>query len=238
MEAYITDSTLAQNLNKAKGIIDQFIRSCSHDLKSPLTSIEGLVQVAEHCTSPDEIGQCLDMIQHCATQMQDMIEKLEDYTSNLQRELVEEEIEADQLIDRVLDEYQEEIDLARISVSTRVSQPVKWIGDEQIYYLILKNLVSNAIHFSDPGKKLKQVNVKVGVNVNDVALEISDNGIGILDREIEKIFDPFHRSAPQAKGSGLGLFLVKGLVEKLQASISVCSQEQVGTTVRVSSPNF
>jgi hypothetical protein len=224
-------------LDKAKSIIDQFINSCSHNLKSPLTSIEGLVMIAEYCSDRDEIKQCLELIHRCAVNMQDMIRSLEDYTINLQRELNHEEIIADELVEKILKEYSQHIEDNNIAFSTSISQPFNWISDRQCNYLILKNLVDNAIQFSDPSKENKKVNVTVGVKLDHVNMEVSDNGIGIAKDEIEKVFEPFHRGSSQSKGNGLGLFLVKGIVNKLKASITVTSEEKVGTSFMLSLPN-
>lgn len=232
-----TAEVATQELDKAKSIIDQFINSCSHNLKSPLTSIEGLVMIAEYCSDRDEIKQCLELIHQCAVNMQDMIRSLEDYTINLQRELNAEEIFADELVEKILKEYAQHIEDNNITFSASISQPFNWISDRQCNYLILKNLVDNAIQFSDPSKETKKVNVTVGVNVDEVNMEVSDNGIGIAEGEMEKVFEPFHRSSSQSKGNGLGLFLVKGIVNKLKASIAVRSVEKMGTSFMLSLPN-
>jgi signal transduction histidine kinase len=237
MKANFSNDKVKIELSRTKAIIDQFINSCSHNLKGPLTSIEGLVMIAEYCTNPGEVNQCLGLIQHCTLNMLETISKLEEYTVNLQRELNHDEIGAEQLVERVLAEYANEINKNQIAISTKVCQSFKWIGDEHCNYLILKNLISNAIHFSNRDAKTKKVQVKVGVQANHIDVEVSDNGVGISKPEQEKIFEPFHRSSTQSKGSGLGLFLVKGLIDKLKASISVCSKENLGTSFSLSMPN-
>jgi hypothetical protein len=224
-------------LTKAKVIIDQFINSCSHNLKSPLTSIEGLVSIANYSLTRDETKHCLDLIQHCAANMQEMIQKLEDYTVNLKRELLEEEIEPQHLLTQILDEYNDLIETKPISVSVNISDHMKWFGDKHIHYLILKNLIFNAINFSDPAKKVKKVDVKVDVTRANVQVEISDNGIGISDEEKGKLFKPFHRGSNQSKGGGLGLFLVKGLIDRIKATILIDSVDHVGTSILLSIPN-
>jgi signal transduction histidine kinase len=236
MKTHSTES-VEKELNMAKDIINQFINSCSHNLKEPLTSIEGLVMIAEHGTGLHETKQCLKLIKHCAAKMSDMIRSLEEYTITLKRQLQQDEIEAEQLVERVLDEYVEKIDRDKILISTKIAQPHKWIADEHCHYLILKNLISNAVQFSNPERKVKEIEVKVGVEADHVDVEISDNGIGIPEQEQHKIFRPFHRGSTKTKGSGLGLFLVKGLIEKLKASVSVSSAENIGTTVSISIPN-
>jgi len=237
MKTNFSTETVKTELSRAKGIIEQFINSCSHNLKGPLTSIEGLVMIAEYCTNPGEVNQCLGLIQHCTINMLEMIRKLEEYTINLQRDLNHDEIEADHLVERVLQEYATEIEKDQITISTKVTQVHKWIADEQCNYLILKNLISNAIRFSNQATKQKKIQVKVGVLADRINVEVSDNGIGIVETEQQQIFEPFHRSSGQSKGSGLGLFLVKGLIDKLKASISVFSNDNMGTSFVLSMPN-
>jgi hypothetical protein len=224
-------------LDKAKSIIDQFINSCSHNLKSPLTSIEGLVSIANYSMTREETRQCLDLIHNCASNMQEMIQKLEDYTVNLRREISEEEIVPDQLLTKIFEEYHDVIEANPISVSIKISEHMKWFGDRHLHYLILKNLIQNAIHFSDPDKKIKKLNVQVDVTRASVSIEISDNGIGISEAERRKLFKPFHRGSVQSKGGGLGLFLVKGLIDKIKATILIDSVDHVGTSIFLSIPN-
>jgi len=111
------------------------------------------------------------------------------------------------------------------------------VADEHCNYLILKNLISNAIHFCSPDEKLKKVHVEVGVRADHIKVEVTDNGIGIPQQEQQKIFEPFHRSSSRSNGNGLGLFLVKGLMDKLKASISISSNENLGTSFFLSMPN-
>jgi len=230
-------SDITMELRKAKGVINNFVNSCSHNLKSPLTSIEGLVTVAKYHTSPEEVNQCLGMIEHCALHMLDVILKLEEYTSIQHHELNKKAIQANALVEKVMNEYSKEIDQQQITVSTTISQSTPWVTDEYCNYLILSNLVENAIRFHDKGKNSKKIDIKLAVAQDQVSLTVSDNGIGIVEAEKQKIFEPFHRSSGQSKGSGLGLFLVQGAIEKLKASIAVKSAEKSGASFQISIPN-
>ncbi len=236
MEALVQES-VSNELSQAKSIINHFIRSCSHNMKNPLSSIEGLVMIAEYCTNPMEVNQCLQMIQQSTNNLLEMIHTLEEYTIHQQRQLEYNEIEAEQLVDRVLEEYATEIDQHKISVTTKVSQTHKWVADEYSNYVILKNLICNAIRFANQESPSRKINVKVGVLSDHVKVEVSDNGIGIPEKDQLNLFEPFHRASEQSKGNGLGLFLVKGLIDRLKASISVCSAEHSGTSFQISMPN-
>jgi len=104
-------------------------------------------------------------------------------------------------------------------------------------YIILQNIIKNAVAFSDRTKPVRKVSIDVAVNQRFVGIHIADNGIGISPAQQTKLFEPFHRASNLKSGLGLGLFLIKGLVNRLPANISVSSQEDIGTTVNLILPN-
>jgi signal transduction histidine kinase len=228
--------TLQQELEQAQQVIAQFIYSCSHSLMSPLTTIEGLLMLAKNDDTSD-VNEYLARIQHCVANMQTAIRSLQDYTSAVHSEHSVEEVQADELVEKVLREYDDVIEQHGIKVFTKIAQEHAWYADEQAEYIILKNLIGNAIQFRDTEKKENKIRVEVAVKKDAVKLEVSDNGIGIPASEQKKVFIPFHRGSIQSKGNGLGLFLVKGLADKLNASVSIRSNEMIGTSFSISLPN-
>jgi K+-sensing histidine kinase KdpD len=224
-------------LTLSKRIIERFIESCSHDLKSPLCSIEGLLTIVSKYNVTDEVKECHTMMSNCIHKMKQMLISIEDYTVHLQRDLQQNEISAKQLIDKILDENAKEIKESRVKIKVDVHQPVKWISDEHCSYTILKNLLNNAICFSDRTKSVSEVSIDIAVTNAFVGVRITDNGIGIPTEQQRKLFEPFHRASNLKSGLGLGLFLVKGMVNKLCASICVSSQASIGTTVNLLIPN-
>ena len=87
--------------------------------------------------------------------------------------------------------------------------------------IIVANLISNAIKYHDPHKTINHVNVKFNRNCREWSLEVTDNGIGIQPDRIDKVFNMFYRATVNAKGSGLGLYIVKEAVELLNGIIRV-----------------
>lgn len=233
----VNEEMFQGELALSKRIIERFIESCSHDLKSPLCSIEGLLEVASKYNAADEVKECHKMISNCVDKMKQMLISIEDYTVQLQRELQQNEISASKLIDKILEENTNDIQESGVNVRVDVKQPVKWISDEYSTYTILKNVINNAIHFSDHGKAAREVLVDIAVTKTFVGIWISDNGIGISDAQQSKLFEPFHRASNLKSGPGLGLFLVKGMISRLSANICVSSQADIGTTVTLLIPN-
>jgi signal transduction histidine kinase len=101
----------------------------------------------------------------------------------------------------------------------------------------MNNLLSNVVRYRDPWKADSYVSIKIYVGEHEAQMEFTDNGIGIADHYLDKIFKMFFRASADSKGSGLGLYIVKAAVEKLHGTIEVESQLGVGTTFRIAIPN-
>src|SRR5690349_23419297 len=100
-------------------------------------------------------------------------------------------------------------------------------------YLILLNIVSNAIKYYDPGKERSFVRMHVRRGSEQAIIEIEDNGIGIPQELQQRVFDMFYRATESSEGSGLGLFIVKETIEKLGGTIELSSVPGAGTTFRL-----
>ncbi|VAW28681.1 hypothetical protein MNBD_BACTEROID06-530, partial [hydrothermal vent metagenome] len=101
-----------------------------------------------------------------------------------------------------------------------------------------KNLISNAVKYHNPDSKKSWVKVNVVTTKELIKIKVSDNGIGIDDDKVEKVFDMFYRASENSFGSGLGLYIVKETIEKLGGTITVVSKNNVGTTVSLNIPNL
>jgi signal transduction histidine kinase len=234
----INENTMFEDeLSLSKRIVERFIDSCSHDLKSPLCSIEGLIDIASVHSNTEEVRECHNMIKSCVLKMKRMLSSLEEYAQDMQRDLEKNDILADELVQNVIAEQCQEIYSTGVQVTFHTHQPVKWISDRHCNYIILKHIIKNAIRFSDRSKTTRMVQVNVSVAESIVEIHISDNGIGIPDDQQRKIFEPFHRGDAGRAGVGLGLFIVKGITAKLGGKCSVKSAIKVGTDIKILLPN-
>jgi signal transduction histidine kinase len=102
--------------------------------------------------------------------------------------------------------------------------------------LVLQNLINNAIKYSDPEKKKKIVNIDVKEGNDVIQIQITDNGIGIDPESIPKIFSMYYRATEKSKGSGLGLFIVKEAIHKIQGKVTVESALNLGSTFTIELP--
>jgi hypothetical protein len=230
------ENTLQKELAQSKMIIDRFARSCSHDLRGPLATIQGLTEIARHANA-DELSNCLDLIQSCAKNMKEMILHLDAYITHSQRELSCDELDTNKMVGAILHQYEPIIKANGLQVITSIDQSHRWISDHECNYLILKNVIGNAIQFSDHEKEVKQIDINARSNKRGMLINIRDNGIGIGKKEQKLVCQPFFRGSLLSHG-GLGLFLVKALTERLGAEFSIHSQEQEGTTCSIVVPNL
>src|SRR6185295_8148450 len=148
----------------AQGLIEKFIYSCSHDLRAPVYSIQGLVRIAEYYPHHDEIHKCLEMIEACTHKMDKMISTLQEYMVNNQRVLEFEKIDAHELIQSTAKEFKNQLGLSKIELIIEVEPSASLTTDRYSAHKILEHLISNSIAFHDPEKKDRKIIVRVESN--------------------------------------------------------------------------
>lgn len=151
---------------------------------------------------------------------------------------VSKEIVMDQLMDQVLMNYEFLEQYSSIDKRIQVAQPVAFCSDPTRLSVILRNLISNAIRYYDPAKDQPFIKVIGTVTDQCLHLKVADNGSGIPEDQLDKIFDMFYRASSQARGSGLGLFIVQETVNRMQGEITVSSGAGKGTVFQLTLPNL
>ncbi len=145
-----------------------------------------------------------------------------------------------ELVQGALQKIKYEADKKQITIQSRGGLPDEtFVSDRNKLELILVNLLSNAVNFSGPGKKVELV---VKREKSKLIIQVRDQGIGMTKEETERIFDRFHRSNPRIQsvnpGSGLGLAVVEGLLFLLDGNITVDSAPGKGTSLMVTIPEM
>lgn len=220
----------------ANQLVDRFMESCSHDLRSPVASIKGLVHIAKHYPHTKEIDDCLHMIYESAEKMDKMLRSFQEFlvTSHYIKKAVQ--ANGDELVDSVLEPFSDTLDRMGIKLTKKIDVTEPWRIDRYTFSLILKHLVSNAIAYQDAAKTNKEVSIYVLANHRCTILQVSDNGLGISKELQPKLFQPFFRGHETTSGLGMGLFQVDKLVEKVGGHLLFISNEQEGSTFSVTIP--
>jgi signal transduction histidine kinase/ligand-binding sensor domain-containing protein len=225
------------SLIKANEELDRFVYSASHDLSAPLKSIVGLVHVARVEDTENRFGIHYDHIERSVNRLEEVIKDLTQFSRNKGLPLKPRKILLKELLKEVMMEQQ----------NLQVQQPVlRYQFDDDTAFctdfyrmkIIISNLVSNALKYHDPEKHHLIMEIGYKREGKGHQLIISDNGIGIAQDQLKKIFDMFYRATTASHGSGLGLYIVREMLHKLRGSIEVKSQEAQGTTFTLRFPEM
>ena len=224
-------------LQKANHELTKFVYSVSHDLRSPLTSILGLINLAKTNPVMKIAGTYFEMIENRVLKLDDFIKKILDYYKNARDEELKEPIDFKLLIETIWQSLKHQNVKIKFELST--NQDVVFLGDPLRLKMILVNLISNAIKFQNPLEKNPIIKITLLMKGNNAHISISDNGIGINKEYLTDIFELFFRTenSLQIDGSGIGLYIVKEAVEKTGGTIDVTSTPLIGTSFKLLLPN-
>ncbi len=217
--------------------LDNFVYKVSHDLRAPLSSVLGLVNLAKIEDSVSELQTYIGLIESRIKLLDGFINDVLSHSKNLKLEVEIGEIDLKKTIDQCFS------DLSYLPCADDINKSVEITGepfycDQWRINEIFRNLVSNSIKYLDSNKPENNVSIKVEVDDKQAKVKIEDNGIGIPTSIRPRIFDMFYRGTPRAEGSGIGLYIVKNAIEKLGGIIYISSEEGKGTCFHVSLPNM
>lgn len=216
--------------------LDHFVYKVSHDLRAPLSSILGLVNLASMPGNNDNPAEYLSLIGQKADQLDHFIGDVLSHSKNLKMELKIGKIDFQQIIDQTFTtlHYQKGADLVKREIVIRSEE---FYSDYWRVSEIFRNLISNAIKYRQLRHLAPAIHIAVRSDRNFVEILFTDNGIGIDAVCLSHIFDMFYRASDQSQGSGLGLYIVKNAVDKLGGEITAESQYGIGTTFKIKLPN-
>ena len=216
--------------------LDHFVYSASHDLRGPLTSTMGIVNLALDEKDPSQRDQYFGLIKQCTDKMNHFINELINYSKNKNDKIEYREFELKTMIDSIWEGLKERVAPRGISLEYDFSDNGKILGDETRLKVILRNLIHNAVVFSDTSKPTPMVKVMLRQNNRTIEVSVIDNGQGIPKNVIDRVFDMFFRANDHSIGSGLGLYVAKETSQKLNATIEVQSEEGKGSSFKVILP--
>jgi len=224
-------------LQKVNYELDSFVYHASHDLRSPLRSILGLTNLLRKENNPSMRESILLMIEDAIQRLDGLVVDLLGMSRNNRLEIKNEPICLLAEIDQIIQNYTFDEHQPTVEFIIHVLQPVALYTDLTRIRIILNNLISNAIKYSDAQKADRYVHVTTKTNAEQVEISIKDNGEGIQADKQQAIFDMFYRASEKSQGSGLGLYIVKNVIDKLEGTIEVTSEEGKGTCFTVTLPN-
>ncbi|WP_276134801.1 hybrid sensor histidine kinase/response regulator [Polluticoccus soli] len=238
---YVTTSMLAvknEELQKAYNELDKFAYSATHDMRGPILSVLGIINLAEESDDITEVKDMLSMMEKAMMKLDTYIQNLHDYYNIRRGELNIAEVNFAQVVKDMRDMFEITSRVEHVAFETEVKQEETFRSDETSLKIVLNNLLSNAFKYqkkNTAGDKV--VRLKIEVSKGTANIFVSDNGIGIPEVSIGQIFNMFYRAANDELGSGFGLYNVKDALNKVSGNIEVESEVNKGTTFKVTLPS-
>ncbi|WPP51221.1 PAS domain S-box protein [Catalinimonas niigatensis] len=224
-------------LIKVNKEMDHLIYSSSHDLRSPLASALGLLQIIKLEKDQKKQAAYLELMHKCLIKLDTFTKEILDLFKNARSEPQAENVDLHHIIEEVFEEHQYMEGASLIHFEKKIDVPQRIHADRKRLVNIISNLFSNAIRYHKYNQEKPFVKMEASIlDENILKLTISDNGQGISKEHQDKVFDMFYRAHPEKKGSGLGLYLVKETVEKLGGQIMLESDYGKGASFTVIVP--
>lgn len=224
-------------LHKINMELDRFVYSASHDMRAPLSTMLGLLNLARKTNEPAEIAGYHQMMFERIRTMDGFIKDITNYSRNARLDLNLTRVNVQSLVAEIYRSFIFLANEAQIRFKMSIPADLEIVTDKERLTIVLNNIVSNAIKYHDENKQDRYIEIYANVNENEFTIAVEDNGIGVMPEFKDRIFEMFFRASERSVGSGLGLYIGRETVQKLGGTISFTSQEGVGTAFLVSIPN-
>ena len=223
-------------LRKTNEELDNFVYKVSHDLRAPISSILGLVNIAKRDSTIENMMACVDQIEKSAVTQDNFIKDIIELTKNARVKPKRQKIDFRKLVDETFEYLQYSTNAEPPKAQLNLVQKKEFYSDTNRMKVIFNNIISNSLKYSNPDDTKIDINIEV---LNGHAkIDISDNGLGIEKKYQEDVFKMFFRATDRNAGSGLGLYIVKETVNKLKGDIALESEPRKGTRLKMKLPNM
>ncbi len=231
---------MAQNnieLKKINSELDNFVYSISHDLRSPLLSIKGIISLIIHSESLDpNTVQLLEMADKSVARLDGTIQEILEYSRNSRLNVSHELFNLREMVLTIFEDLKfSNKDSFEMELNFESNEDV--FSDKARIGILLKNIIGNSVKYGREGV-VSHISFRMHRLNGKITLSVTDNGQGISEANKDKIFNMFFRGTTASVGTGLGLYICKEIVAKLGGAISVDSQLGVGTTMTVVLPEL
>lgn len=240
--AALTDITALKKverlLNERNEQMDLFLYKATHDLKGPLASIQGILNIAmEQCEQP-AVRQYIDMAVTSASRLDNALVDLIQVTRINKSELRIQPVVLREVLDEVITGIQHMPEVEGVRLMKDIRMQNIFHTDRASIVSILQNLVVNAVKYKRQSEPNPEVKIRIYPHDQGIRIEVSDNGEGMSADIQEKIFRMFYRGNKKSKGTGLGLYIVQKIIEKLNGTISLTSKAGKGSRFTVYLPEL
>lgn len=229
----------SEELKRVNDELDNFVYTASHDLKAPVTNLEGLmnlIEVRTPASCAEELQPLYFMMNKQLGKLKLIIHDLAD-VGRIEKDAAEEfeKVEIDKIVDDFILSHQKKIAKKEVNIEVDLKPNYMFFSKRHLRS-ILYNLLDNALKYSQPSVEAK-VLVAAEQQAEYWVLKVKDNGIGIPREQHSKIFEMFRRFSRHAEGTGMGLYIVKRITEKYHGAVDLESEVGKGSTFIIKLPS-
>ena len=223
-------------LIKTNSEMDHLVYSISHDLRAPIASALGLIEISKLETDPEKLKYYEILKEACLRRLDNFIYDILNYLKNNRLGV---EISPLSIKDEIYNSIEmNSIYNEHVKVVVECEYEGELYTDKNRIRMILNNIISNAFRYAKPNILDKTIHIRVKNNFPNIEISITDNGVGINKEYMEKIFDMFFKTDEKTKGSGLGLYITKEAIGKIKGTIAVWSEKGVGSIFTITIPDL
>ena len=236
---YSSESKLLSSnntLSETNYELESFIYRASHDFRTPLTNIKGILIAFDLEKDAKVSKHYLEMLKECADMMDSRLLELMEIATSKHKAITTEKINIATLIKELIQEISFTASLDRINIVVEQAEDVVFFSDTARLKILLRNILMNAVKYKDPRKKTGTIKISVVKDAQYVTIRFWDNGIGINEGVLPKVFEMFYRGTQLSNGSGLGLYIAKTIAITLNYNIQIDSKENEWTAVNLIIP--
>lgn len=219
----------------------QFMADAAHEMRTPLTTINGLLEGMEYHAIPENQREnAIRLMKNETNRLIRLVNENLDYEKirTNQISMVIKRFDATKTLENILSQLQKKAEIAKDQLILETEESIDVFADYDRFVQIMVNILQNSIQFTENG----EIRVKIEKGYLETIIFISDTGIGMSEEQVKNIWDRYYKVDPSRKNkkfgeSGLGLSIVEQLVKLHKGKIEVTSQLGVGTTFRISFPD-
>ncbi len=216
--------------------LDNLVYAVSHNLRGPLVSVLGLLNVARSETSLSGVRPLHAMMETSIQRLDETIHEILDYSRNARGEVKLGELDWSFIVNAALKDLHYLDSAQAVIKNIDLVTQIPSFSDGSRIQVILHNLLANALTYRS-GKRDHEIGIRVIISQTECKISVQDNGIGIAPEILPHVFNMFYRGTGASQGAGLGLFIAREVVHKLKGKINIYSVREVGTVVTVQLPN-
>jgi len=226
-----------KELEKINGELDSFVYSISHDLRTPVLALMGLLDIINESEEfGSENKEYLSLMRKTIFRLDETIREILHYSRNARTDIDSTEINLLNFVNQSFESAQYYVSY-KIKLETSINADCAFYSDENRIKSLINNLIANAIKYSRENDGNAFIKFSARIDHNNCVMSIEDNGEGIPYDQQKTVFKIFHRASSTATGSGLGLFICSEIINKLNGKITLESIPLQGTKFTITLPN-